>query len=349
MAVNIKRLAEELNLSISTVSRALKDSFEISEATKVKVKEMAIKLDYQPNPHASSLRRNSSKMIAVVIPEVANNFFALAINGIEYVAQEKGYHVLIYITHENKTKEVEFINHLQDGRVDGVLMSLSAETDNFDHLVRLKERGIPLVFFDRVCESIGGTVIVTDDFESGFAATEHLIKAGCTRIAYLDLSRHLSISSRRMEGYRKALEKHNLPADDDLIAEFTNDVAANEEILENMLRRPVRPDGIFASAEKLAVAGYYVCDRLNISIPEQIKIVSFSNLEISSLLHPSLTTITQPAYEIGKQAALQMFRFLEKRDRMKTPETIVLKSTLIPRGSTRSALEAAAVRKRFRK
>ena len=178
---------------------------------------MAIKLDYQPNPHASSLRRNSSKMLAVVIPEVANNFFALAINGIEYVAQEKGYHVLIYITHENKTKEVEFINHLQNGRVDGVLMSLSAETDNFDHLVRLKERGFPLVFFDRVCESIGGSAIVTDDFESGFAATEHLIKAGCTRIAYLDLSRHLSISSRRMDGYKKALEKHGLPAGDELV------------------------------------------------------------------------------------------------------------------------------------
>ncbi|HEY4206065.1 MAG TPA: LacI family DNA-binding transcriptional regulator [Puia sp.] len=349
MGVNIKKLAEELNLSISTVSRALKDSFEISEATKIKVREMALKLDYQPNPHASSLRRNSSKTIAVVIPEVANNFFALAINGIEYVAQEKGYHVLIYITHEDMKKEVGFINHLQNGRVDGVLMSLSAETDSYHHLANLKEKGFPLVFFDRVCPSIKSTSIVTDDFESGFAATEHLIQAGCKRIAYLDLSRNLSISNKRMDGYYKALEKHHLKSDEKWVAEFTNDMAANEEIVENMLKGDDRPDGIFASVEKLAVATYYVCEKLNITIPEELKVIGFSNLEISSLLHPSLTTITQPAYEIGKQAALQLFRHIEKKHRVETFDTIVLKSTLIPRGSTRNGAPTNAERKRFRK
>ncbi|HVU53725.1 MAG TPA: LacI family DNA-binding transcriptional regulator [Puia sp.] len=349
MSVNIKKLAEELNLSISTVSRALKDSFEISEATKVKVREMALKLGYQPNPHASSLRGSSSRTIAVVIPEVANNFFALAINGIEYVAQEKGYHVLIYITHEDMKKEVEFVNHLQNGRVDGVLMSLSAGTDDYTHLVNLKEKGFPLIFFDRVCESIKGTYVVTDDFESGFAATEHLVQMGCKRIAYLDLSKHLSISNKRMEGYYKALEKYGLKNDAAHVAEFTNDVAANEEILENMLKGKGRPDGIFASVEKLAIAVYYVCEKLSISIPGDLKVIGFSNLEISSLLHPSLTTITQPAYEIGKQAALQLFRHIEKKHRAEAYEKIILKSTLIPRGSTRNDVKADVVRKRFRK
>ena len=334
MSVNIKKLAQELNLSISTVSRALKDSFEISEATKVKVREMALKLDYQPNPHASSLRRNSSRTIAVVIPEVANNFFALAINGIEYVAQEKGYHVLIYITHEDMKKEVGFINHLQNGRVDGVLMSLSAETNDYNHLINLKEKGFPLVFFDRVCESVKSTSIVTDDFESGFAATEHLIQAGCRRIAYLDLSKSLSISNKRMEGYHKALEQHHLKCNEEWAVEFTNDIAANEEIVENMLTGKELPDGIFASVEKLAISTYYVCEKLGINIPRQLKVIGFSNLEISSLLSPSLTTITQPAYEIGKQAALQLFKHIEKKHRAETYEKIVLKSTLIPRGST---------------
>ncbi|HEY4063069.1 MAG TPA: LacI family DNA-binding transcriptional regulator [Puia sp.] len=335
MSVNITKLAEHLNLSISTVSRALKDSFEISEATKIRVREMALKLDYQPNPHASSLRRNVSKTIAVVIPEVANNFFALAIDGIEYVAQEKGYHVLIYITHEKMQKEVTFVNHLLNGRADGVLMSLSAETDNYNHLTDLKGKGLPLVFFDRTCDSIESSAITTDDLDSGFAATEHLIRAGCTRIAYLDLSRNLSISNKRMEGYYKALEKYQIPRDEKLILECTNNVSANEELIGNALGVSERPNGIFASVEKLAIATYYVCERMNIKIPQELKIVSFSNLEVSSLLSPSLTTITQPAYEIGKQAALQLFRYIDKKDLAHVCEKIVLKSTLIPRGSTK--------------
>ena len=151
MNVDIKMLAKSLNVSISTISRALKDSHEISEQTKIRVREMAIRLNYQPNPYASSLRKHKSKTIAIVIPEVTNNFFALAINGIEYVAQERDYHVLIYLTHENIQREIGFANHLRDGRVDGLLVALSAETNNYSHLLELKNKGIPIVFFDRIC------------------------------------------------------------------------------------------------------------------------------------------------------------------------------------------------------
>lgn len=337
MSVNIKTLAERLNLSISTVSRALRDSYEISDITKTRVKELAIQLNYHANPYASSLRKHRSKTIAVVVPEITNNFFSQAINGIEYIAQEKNYHVLIYLTHETIQKEIEFANHLHNGRVDGVLMSLSAETDNFDHLNELKDKGVPIVFFDRVCESIESSNITTDDFEGGYAATEHLIEQGCRRIVYLDLSRHLSISSKRMEGYMVALKKYNLDFDDGLIMQSTNNNAANEAILTKMLSRPNRPDGIFASVEKLAISSYNVCERLKISIPAQIKIISFSNLEISPLLNPSLSTITQPAYEIGKQAAMQLFRYLEKKVLAHKHEKIILKSTLIPRASTKSS------------
>lgn len=334
MGVNIKMLAERLKLSISTVSRALRDSYEISESTKNRVRDMALELNYQANPYASSLRKHRSKTVAVVIPEITNNFFSLAINGIEYVAQEKNYHVLIYLTHENIQKEIGFANHLQSGRVDGVLMSLSAETNNYDHLIDLKNKGVPIVLFDRICEAIESSIITTDDFESGFAATEHLIESGCERIAYLDLSRYLSISNKRMQGYLEALKKHNISTDEDLIIRFTNNNAANEEIITQMLSWPNRPDGIFASVEKLAIACYNVCERLQIKIPDDLKIISFSNMEISSLLNPSLSTITQPAYEIGKQAALQLFRYLEKKSMADVHERIILKSTLIPRGST---------------
>lgn len=337
MGVNIKVLAERLNLSVSTVSRAMRDSYEISESTKTRVREMALQLDYSPNPYASSLRKQNSKTIAVVIPEITNNFFSLAINGIEYVAQEKNYHVLIYLTHESIQKEIGFSGHLQNGRVDGVLMSLSAGTNNYDHLIDLKNKGVPIVFFDRICETIESSSVTTDDFESGYAATEHLIQRGCKRIAYLDLSRYLSISSKRMQGYLAALEKYDIKADEEMIMRFTNNNAANEEIITQALTGPKRPDGIFASVEKLAISSYNVCESLKIPIPSGIKIISFSNLEISSLLNPSLSTITQPAYEIGKQAAMQLFRYLGKKkpSDILENERIVLKSTLIPRGSTK--------------
>ena len=334
MSVDIKMLAKNLNLSISTVSRALRDSYEISHKTKMRVQEMAKELNYSPNPYASSLRKRNSRTIAVMIPEIINTFFARAIDGIESIAQEKDYHVLIYLTHENIEKEIAFANHLQNGRVDGILVSLSSETNNYDHFINLKNQGIPIVFFDRICEAIESSHITTDDFESGFAATEHLISRGCKEIAYLDLSQYLSISNKRMLGYMDALKKHNLNYDERLVMRFTNNNEANEELISSMLFSRNRPDGVFASVEKLAISTFNVCQRLKIKIPKQLKIIGFSNMEISSLLNPSLSTITQPAFEIGRQAALQLFRYVEKKNRNNIHEKIILKSTLIPRGST---------------
>ena len=332
--VNLKRLAKELNLSVSTVSRALQDSYEISAATKNKVFDLAKKLNYQPNPYASSLRKQKSKTIAVVIPEVANNFFSLAINGIEAIAQEKGYHVLIYLTHESYQRELSIARHLQSGRVDGILMSLASETRDISHLVDLHGKGIPFVFFDRVCNAIETPRITTDDYESGYKATEHLILNGCKRIAYLSLSKNLSISNRRMQGYLDALKKLQLPTDERLIVPCGNDVEANYKLIKDVLTLEDRPDGIFAAVEKLAIVTYHLCEELNIKIPGDLKVISFSNLETASLLCPSLTTITQPAYDIGNKAAEVLFRILEKK-RVKVPnENTVLKSVLIMRRST---------------
>ena len=332
--VNLKRLAKELNLSVSTVSRALQDSYEISAATKNKVFDLAKKLNYQPNPYASSLRKQKSKTIAVVIPEVANNFFSLAINGIEAIAQEKGYHVLIYLTHESYQRELSIARHLQSGRVDGILMSLASETSDISHLVDLHGKGIPFVFFDRVCNAIETPRITTDDYESGYKATEHLILNGCKRIAYLSLSKNLSISNRRMQGYLDALKKLQLPTDERLIVPCGNDVEANYKLIKDVLTLEDRPDGIFAAVEKLAIVTYHLCEELNIKIPDDLKVISFSNLETASLLCPSLTTITQPAYDIGNKAAEVLFRILEKK-RVKVPnENTILKSVLIMRRST---------------
>lgn len=217
MGINLKGLSEELGLSIATISRALRDSHEVSPDTKKKVLALAEKLNYHANPFASSLRANKSKTIAVIIPEIDNNFFALAIKGIEEIAQEKGYHVLIYLTHENLEREISITRHLQSGRVDGVLMSVSSETDDIGHLLELSERKIPIVFFDRVCNQLRTPKVTTDDYESGLKATEHLLENGCKRIAYLQVSKTLSIGKNRFEGYRQALINHNIPYDEALV------------------------------------------------------------------------------------------------------------------------------------
>src|SRR5215216_3884787 len=333
-AVNIKQLARELNLSISTVSRALSDCYDVSAQTRTKVLELAKKLNYQPNPYASSLRRHKSKTIAVVVPEIANNFFSLAINGIQSIAREKGYHVLIYLTHEDYAIEMEVLKHLQSGRVDGVLISLSSRTVKKDHLGELKQIGLPLVFFDRVCEEFDTAKVTTDDYESGFKATQHLIDQGCERIAYLLISKNLSIGINRMQGYLDALKKNKVTVDPKLIVNGTKDKDKNYTLIEKLLKMNNRPDGLFASVESLAVTAYHVCYDLKLSIPKDVKIISFSNLETAPLLNPSLTTITQPAFDIGKEAATILFKALNKKQFKLANQKVVLASELIMRNST---------------
>ncbi|WP_343306659.1 LacI family DNA-binding transcriptional regulator [Chitinophaga niabensis] len=332
--VTIRALAKELNLSVSTISKALRDSYEISEETKQRVLEVANRLSYTPNPYASSLRGKKSKNIAVVIPEIADSFFAIAINGIEAVVKEKGYHVLICLTHESFENEKAILREFGSGRVDGVLMSVSSETTSCEHICDLMDKEVPVVFFDRVLDEVDTDKIVTNDFESGYAATRHLIEKGCKKIAYLGISKSLAISNNRMEGYKKALADHQIPFEASDIVLCTNDPAYNTEIVKELLQRKKRPDGIVASVEKLTTTVYQACNELQLAIPRQLRIVCFSNLEIATILHPSLTTITQPAFEMGKSAATVLLKALDKKNNSQPKKQLVIPSTLIIRGSS---------------
>ena len=208
--VNLKELAAELKLSPSTVSRALNDSYEISAETKKKVVTMAEKMNYQPNPFARSLRENKSKTIAVVMPERMSSFFAKVIDGIEEVTQQHGYHLLVYSTHEDVEREKKIVNLLMNGRADAVVMSVSSQTSEISHLTRLHDRGFPLIFFDRICPDIPTTKFITNDYESAFDGTKHLIQQGCRKIAFLMLSKELSITKERYRGYLDALKAAGL-------------------------------------------------------------------------------------------------------------------------------------------
>ncbi len=332
--MNLKQLAKELNLSISTVSKALRDSHEIGIATKKVVLAKAKELNYQVNPFASSLRKQKSKTIAVVVPEVANDFFGPVISGIESVAQERGYHVLIYLTHEDMQKEVSVVKLLQNGRVDGIMISLSEETSNTSHLDELKE--MPLVFFDRVAEYIAVPKVTTDDYDSGMNATEHLIRNGCKRIAFLSISQNLSISQKRMMGYLEALKRNKINRDNSLIVNCTGGDKKNTDAIRKLLKRKNRPDGIFASVEKLALSTYEICSELKLKIPRDVKVICFSNSQTAGLLNPSLITITQPAYEMGREAATILFRLVEKKRHHFLQEHTILNSQLIERNSTKA-------------
>jgi len=331
--INIRQLAKELNLSIGTVSKALRNSHEISAQTKEKVFSLAKELNYVPNAYASSLRRKKSNTIGIVVPEIADSFFSHAIKGIESVAQGKGYHALVYLTEENFLREKSILKEFNSGRVDGVLMSISSETSSTTHIEELNDHNIPLVLFDRTADEITTTKITTDDFESSYKATQHLIKRGCKKIYYLSISKHLSINNKRILGFLKALSDFKIKGDKNII-QCSNSSKENNLILQKIFQSDKRPDGIIASVEKLTTPVYIACKELQINIPREVKIISFSNSEAAPILNPSLTTITQPAFEMGKKAATILFKAIEKKNYRMPNENIIISSSLIIREST---------------
>lgn len=333
-ATDIRALAKELNLSIGTVSKALRDSHEISTETKEKIWALAKKRNYTPNPYASSLRSKKSNTIGVVIPEVADSFFSQALRGIESVAQSKGYHVLVYLTYENFRKEQAILKAFNSGRVDGVLLSLSSETSNHKHILELSQKHIPVVFFDRIADGVAAAKVSTNDMESCYKATQYLLKKGCRQLAYLSISKHLSINAKRIEGFQKALIEFGIKPSPSHIVQCSNDNENNYAVLSKLLLQKSRPDGLIASVEKLTTPVYAVCKKLQIAIPQDVKVISFSNVETALILSPSLTTITQPAFDMGKAAATLLLKSIEKKNYSLANESIVLPSVLLAREST---------------
>lgn len=322
--VNIKYLAEKLKLSPSTVSRALNDSYEISQPTKDRVMTLAKELDYQPNPFARSLREQKSKTIAVIIPERINTFFSQVIDGIEEITQEYGYHLLVYSTHENVETERKIISYLLNGRVDAIVMSVSSQTKKIDHLENVHSKGVPLIFFDRICKEIPTTKFISNDYENGFKATAHLIERGCQKIFFLLLSKEISIGKERLRGYLDAIKQHGLPFEENWIIQCSQSEDKNIKLIAGFLYGLDRPDGILASVEKLAIATYHAARQTKLEMPKDFRMVSFSNMKIAGLLKPSLTTISQPAFQIGLECAKLLMKKLTKPNQPAFEDKIIV-------------------------
>ena len=332
--VTIKDIAKQLNLSPSTISRVLHNHPDISSGTRERVLKLVEELDYHPNSIAQSLKKKQSKIIGVIVPQVRHYFFASIMSGITDVAYHDGYTVMICQSNESFEREVINVRALISQRVAGVLISISKNTNSYDHFEQLKKRGIPLVFFDRLCEDFEAHRVGVDDFEGAFKAVEHLIQNGYQRIAHLAGPNNLNISLQRIRGYRAALEKYNIKIDDNLIV----CCGLNEEDgvtgTEKLLNLKDRPDAIFAVTDPVAIGAYIKLKENNIEIPDDIALVGFSDNPTVSLIDPPLTSVRQPAYEMGKTAAKLLLEQIENEHDNSSLKTIIFQAELIVRKSS---------------
>jgi LacI family transcriptional regulator len=336
-AVTIKDIAKALGFSTSTVSRALRDSYEISTETKKIVLEYAEKINYHPNPIALSLKERRSCSIGVIVCEIANPFFSQIINGIESIAYSKGYNIIISQSHESYERELIDLKYLASRSIDGLLISVSTETADFSHLKELHERGLPIVFFDRIVDDITTHKVVVDNLKGASDAINHLLSKGYKRIAHIANSRCLSITKSRIEGYESALLGHKIMIDDDLIQYCDHgglDYSEVEQVLEKLFSLKKKPDAIFASGDKITVACLRYFKNNNIKVPEDIALIGFSNSELTELLDPPLTIIKQPAFEMGEIATSLLLNLIESKRPVKDFETRILETELLVRNST---------------
>ena len=335
----LKQIAKELGVSVSTVSKALNDSPEISEQTKVKIKEYAKLKNYKPNVIGLNLKNRKTKTIGVIIPNILNSFFAKVFSGIEKVADKKGYNVITCISNESLEKEVHTLEMLSNGTIDGFILSVSEEAQklqDYNHFSAIINDGTPIVMFDRIADEVECDKVVVDDFDSALNSTQHLINLGCKNIALISSVDNLSVGKLRADGYLKALKDNNIPVNERIIlrTDSEEDMKAKiDAIFENKI------DAIFALDENDSVAALRVSLKKGYKVPEDISIIGFADgILASRRLSPSLTTVSQHGIEIGEVAAKRLIQRLEEpEDETSDYETIVIKTKLKERESTRKA------------
>lgn len=334
--VTIKDLARRMNLSVSTISRALHRNPSIGATTTEAVWKLATQLGYFPNSVASNLRRRKTNMIGVIVPRIDITFHSYVISGVEEVAYKMGYNVTIYQSGDSFEREVEITRILQTNMVAGIIACLALETRECDHFERFNSLKVPLVFYDRVSDDLEASKVIIDDYEAAFKVTQHLINMGCRRIAHIAGCQTTAIFSARLEGYKAALLKNDLPFDQNLVC-LATDLSYEEgaKCARKLLKMAELPDGLFCANDYTAIGAIQVIKKANIAIPDEIAVAGFSNYPVSTIIEPSLTTIDDRAFEMGKAAARLLVRQIEDRDSNIASETIVIKTDLIVRDSSR--------------
>ncbi len=334
--VTLKQIAKELDVSISTVSKSLKDSSEISEDTRQKVQAFAKLYNYKPNNIALSLKNKKTKTIGIIIPEIVHHFFATVISGVENVANEHGYNVIVCLSDESFDKEVINMEMLANGSIDGFIMSLSKETQqkkDFHHISEVINQGMPVVMFDRITNDILCDKVIIDDNLAAFQAVQTLIDKGLKKIALITTVDYVSVGKLRTEGYLKALKSNDIKVNENLILKI-EDIDHCDEVIENLINnQPI--EAIFAVNELFAVTAIKAALKKGLKIPEDIAVIGFTDGIISKYSSPSITTVSQNGIKMGGKAAKMLIERLESEDEDDEHyRTEVIETHLVEREST---------------
>jgi len=349
--ITLKQIAKELDVSISTVSKALRNSVEISEDTRQKVQAFAKLYNYRPNNIALSLKNRKTKTIGIILPEILQDFFSKVITGIELVANKRGYNVIVGLSNESFDKEVLNMQMLANGSIDGFIISISKETlqqQDYHHFTETINQGMPIVLFDRVVNEIACDKVIVDDVLGATKAVEKLINNNCKNIALITTKDYVSVGKLRTQGYLDALEKHKIEAKSSLILKVEDKLLSDDSIdklerdIQELFKSNKVIDGIFAVNELYAVTAMKVARKLGIKIPDNLQVISFSDGVLSKHSTPSLTTISQHGHDIGARAADLLINRLEQdedeeydENHEEHYETIVIETDLIERESTK--------------
>ncbi|MEC7265584.1 MAG: LacI family DNA-binding transcriptional regulator [Bacteroidota bacterium] len=334
--VTLKDMATELKLSPSTVSRALNDHPAIGDKTKKAVKELANELDYQPNPMALGLLQKKSNTIGVIVPEITSHFFSAIITGIQDVIGPSEYNIMICLSNESYEEEVTLVKKLSKMRVDGILVSPSSETKDFNHFRRLQNNDVPVVVFDRDCPGLEADKVLVDDYSGAYQAVEYLIRSGCSKIAHLGGPLNLSTTKHRLQGYLDAMEKNGVPTREEYILHV--DGFSHKDGLKpakKLLALENTPDAIFAVNDSIATSAIHMAKKMGLRIPEDISIVGFDDEPHSSYFSPSLSTVWQPVYSLGMLSARILLQRIKDRGSNDEFRLEIFKPELVIRTSSR--------------
>ena len=301
---SLKDIAQALGVSVPTVSRALKDSPDISRALCEKAKWMAREMNYRPNPFALSLRKNAPRIIGVVVPDIVTHFFASILNGIENMAVKNGYFVIITTSHESYEHEKRNVENLVNMRVEGIIACLSQETTDYTHFAELKDINMPLIMFDRVCLTDQFSSVVADGEHSAQMATQHLLDNGCKRVAFIGGANHLDIVKRRKHGYLEALRNNKIPIEKELVVCRKIDYEEGKIAAQTLLALPNPPDAVLAMNDTLAFAAIEVIKSHGLRVPNDIALIGYTDEQHANYIEPKLSAVSHQTYEMGETACL---------------------------------------------
>ena len=332
--VTIYDLADKLNISVATVSRALKNDPVVSKKTKKKIFELAEKMGYRSNHFARNLRNQQTNTIGIIVHELNSNFITSVLAGVEKVTTEAGYDLIIAHSSESFIKEAANAKNLFHKRVDGLIASLSFDTKNMDHFKPFIKKGVPVIFFDRVEQDGDSIVVIIDNYKCGYQATEHLIEQECNRIVHVTASLNRNVYSQRYQGYRDALFDAGIPFNENFLIVKDLSEKAGIEAAKQMLKMKPLPDGAFITNDFVAAVCMRTLKEHGVAIPDDIALVGFNNDAIGKLIEPALTTINYPGRDMGEIVARNLINHLQGVSKIQNTKTIIVNSDLIIRKSS---------------